>query len=228
MVRLGANNRPTLLQIFNSLLLLLKKLLAWLMPPSEGGNEYDPSWSLASSENILLLQRETTYYSSSHGHNFHSMRDSATSFNAKNFNFYREAFPSNSIFAPLIIVLLSFLQIRSSINNPTPFELDPIIFMASLVCSVAYYFTIRAKFMFRDFASWFEVLASVSGSLAVALLICLILQLPWWSVFIILLLLGGFLMFLNKIHKGNGVNDVVPSQESNNACHYTINVVSDH
>ncbi|XP_054814810.1 uncharacterized protein LOC129315251 [Prosopis cineraria] len=176
------------------------------MPPSsEGENENDLYSMEANNSQSLLLQRETTYNHHSNSHNFCSRRqDSIMFLDTNNFNFSHEAFPSNLIYAPLIPVLLSFLQIQSSATSLSPFKLHPIIFEASIICSVAYYFIVAMKFLFRGFASRFGVLVPASSSVAVALLICLILQLTRRSVFIILLLLGGFLKFLNEIHKGKG------------------------
>ncbi|KAI9081592.1 hypothetical protein K1719_036478 [Acacia pycnantha] len=118
--------------------------------------------------------------------------------NVNIFNFSQESFSSNFIFAPLLPVLLSFLQ--SSGTSPSPLELHPTAFTVSVGCSASYYLAIAAKFMFPGFASQFGALMSVFGSLSAATLISLTLQLPWWSIFFILLFMGGFFMLGNKIH----------------------------
>ncbi|KAI9081531.1 hypothetical protein K1719_036417 [Acacia pycnantha] len=119
-------------------------------------------------------------------------------FNVNIFNFSPESFSFNFIFAPLLPVLLGFLQ--SSGTSSSPFELHPTAFTVSLGCSASYYLAIAAKFMFPGFASQFGALMSVFGSLSSATLISLTLHLPWWSIFFILLFMGGFFMLLNKLH----------------------------
>ena len=122
--------------------------------------------------------------------------------NVNIFNFSLESFSTNFIFAPLLPVLLSFLQ--SSGTSPSPLDLHPIVFTVSVGCSALYYLATAAKFMFPGFAPQFGALMSVFGSLSAATLISLTLHLQWWSIFFILLFMGGFFKLLNKLHATYG------------------------
>lgn len=128
------------------------------------------------------------------------------SYNVYVFQLGQQPISFHSIFSVMLPVLLSFLQIQCSAS----FELHPIITKASIGCLVTYYVAFGAKFMFPAYASHFNFAMFLSGSFCVVALVSLNLQIPWWSILIVLLLIGGLLLLVLKFYGIHNAHAILP------------------
>lgn len=124
-------------------------------------------------------------------------------FNVYTFNPGHEPTTSHTIFAFMIPVLLSLIQIHCSGMDSSPFHFHPAITMASLISLIAYYLAFAATFILPAYASPIGVAMSLFGSFCVASLLCL-LPIPWWSVLCLILLVGGFLKLVPQFFGTHG------------------------
>ncbi|KAK7340127.1 hypothetical protein VNO77_20821 [Canavalia gladiata] len=99
-------------------------------------------------------------------------------------NFGHESFTTHrhKIYAFTLPTLLGFLQVQSSGNTTSPFQLHPVTTKASVFGILGYYLAFRAWLCLPSYATQLSIAMAIFASFSLASLVSLLLCDSWWHI----------------------------------------------